>query len=301
MFVGFFFFGLVPSQGNASVQAALRMEQVLLALREVVSEKGFPLLADLDPYRTGLVGEEFTPLTTTLGEPGDKRTSGHPLFASALEERFKELGLQSGDVVAIGASGSFPGFLFATLAACNARGLQPLVICSLGSSMYGANRPGCTVVDMLRELQSRKVLSFQLLGYSLGGRNDANEAPLFPEWGPLVRAEAARLGAPFIFEANLQRSVERRMGLYDKAAGKDGVSCFVGTGGAAVTFGTGEKAASFPSGVTKHPFENMPEEGLLREFLERGVPVIHLLCVSKLCKEWNIPYDTNPFLWREQE
>ncbi len=275
------------------------MERILFSLHEAFLERGYVFSKDLDPYETGLLGEEFSPLTTTLGDERDKRTSAHPLFTVALEGCFEELGLKKGDVVAVGASGSFPGLLFAALAACEARDLEALVICSLGSSMYGANRPGFTVVDMVRELQERGVLSCRLLGYSLGGRNDRNEAPLFPEWGPLVTAEARRLGGNCIMEPTLEASVARRAELYEEAAAGAEISCFVGVGGAGVTFGGGEEGARFPNGLTRHSFEGMPQEGLFRYYLERGVPVIHLLCVRKLCETWNIPYDANPFDWRK--
>ena len=201
--------------------------------------------------------------------------------------------------MAIGASGSFPGFLFAVLSACEARELKALVICSLGSSMYGATRPGFTVVDMVREFQEQGVLSCRLLGYSLGGRNDRNEALLFPEWGPLVMAEARRLGGNCIMEPTLEASVAWCAELYEEAAGASGIACFVGIGGAGVTFGGGEEGACFPNGLTRRPFEEMPQKGLLRYYLERGIPVIHLLCVRKLCERWNIPYDANPFVWRK--
>lgn len=229
-----------------------------------------------------LIGEEFTPITTTLGDITDKTRSLDSRFADIISGFFSQLDLVEGDYVAIGASGSFPGLLLAVLAACDSMGLRPLVICSLGSSMYGANRRGTTIVDVMRKLYPPSRLPSVLLGYSLGGGRDRGEGALFPQWEGALMEEARRLGGNLIFEPDLGQSVSRRMELYDGAAEDGGVRCFVGVGGAAVTFGSGERAAIFPNGLTTEPFEEMPEEGLLSGFLRRGVPVIHLLCVRLL-------------------
>ncbi|HOO65037.1 MAG TPA: hypothetical protein PK364_14125 [Synergistaceae bacterium] len=67
------------------------MERILLSLHEAFLERGYVFSKELDPYKIGFVGEEFSPLTTTLGDEKDKRTSAHPLFAVALGECFEEL------------------------------------------------------------------------------------------------------------------------------------------------------------------------------------------------------------------
>lgn len=229
-----------------------------------------------------LIGEEFTPITTTLGHMEDKERSLDPRFARVLSDFFSDLQLGKGDAVAIGASGSFPGLLLAVLAACESMELRPLLICSLGSSMYGANRPGATIVDMVRYLYPPSKVNSMLIGFSLGGGCDRGEGALFPEWEGALMNEARRLGGRLIMEKDLSSSVSRRMDLYIEAAGDRGIGCFVGVGGAAVTFGVGEAAAAFPNGVTMEPFDGMPEEGLLSGFLKKGVPVIHLLCVRSL-------------------
>ncbi len=229
-----------------------------------------------------LIGEEFTPITTTLGHIKDKEMALDPRFAVIMSNFFNRIGLVSGDAVAIGASGSFPGLLLAVLAACESMELRPLLICSLGSSMYGANRPGATIVDMVRCLYPPSKVDSVFLGFSLGGGGDRGDGALFPEWEGALMDEARRLGGRLIMEKDLSSSVFRRMELYVEAAGERGIGCFVGVGGAAVTFGVGDAAAAFPNGITEKPFDGMPKEGLLSGFLKKGVPVIHLLCVRSL-------------------
>ena len=51
---------------------------------------------------------------------------------------YQEAGLQPGDTVCIGMSGSFPGHGIASIAAANEMGLNVREIASYGASMYGA-------------------------------------------------------------------------------------------------------------------------------------------------------------------
>ena len=124
---------------EAQRNAAERMERIEAFIKESITEKGIAMEAK-DLNGTGLIGPDFTPLTSTMGEEGAKRSSLNPEFAALMVRYFHDAGLEKGDTVAIGSSGSFPGFLIATLAATEELGLKAKVIASLGSSMYGATR-----------------------------------------------------------------------------------------------------------------------------------------------------------------
>ena len=140
------------------VLAAQIMKQSLEILKEARLERGIPLDRELDPNETGLIGHEFTMITTSIGNLEAKRTSTNPSFAALLVRLFHEAGLEPGASVAIGASGSFPGLIVATLAACEAMDLKPLLFYSVGASMYGANIPEFTFIDMLDALHEDEVL-----------------------------------------------------------------------------------------------------------------------------------------------
>ncbi len=64
------------------IQAAQIMARALASIRALRLEKRLPIDPMLDPNRTGIIGDEFTPLTTSLGEVDDKRTSANPAFAA---------------------------------------------------------------------------------------------------------------------------------------------------------------------------------------------------------------------------
>ena len=62
-----------------------------------------------DPNHSGLIGPEWNPLVTDIGHWGDKVASARPEMADALAGYFRRARLKRGDVIAVNASGSFPG------------------------------------------------------------------------------------------------------------------------------------------------------------------------------------------------
>lgn len=278
------------------VAAARLMGEALEALSEFRRELGIPINPQLDPNATGLIGEEITELTTSLGSLEAKRTATNPAFAALMVAYFHQLGLAEGDVVAIGASGSFPALLLATLAAAQVLELRPLVIYSVGSSTYGANIPGFTFVEMLDHLNRQGILTCRILAVSPGGDLD-QAVGLFQ---PFTLAEVARLGEQYgvqvILAESLAESIQTRLRIYQQAAGNATIKCFVNIGGAAPNLGETAAALRFPSGLTRRaPVQATgPERGLLFEFSELGVPVINLLNIKGLAVENGLPIDPYP-------
>lgn len=275
----------------AAAQLMAECQKVIARHRTVL---GLPLDRSLDPNVTGLIGEEFTPLTTSLGELELKRTSANPAFAAVMVHYFRAAGLRRGEVVAVGASGSFPALLIATLCAAKVCELQPVVIASVGASMYGANLPGFAITDMLTLLEQEKCLPESLAAVSLGGEGDRGEGVLLGEGAEALLAAARRSGVPLIREPSLARSIRQRLNVYTVRAGARPVRCFVNVGGADPNYGGTEASLRFPRGlVTRRPPVTGP--GLIFTFAERGVPVINLLDVGGLARENGLPFDPVPF------
>ncbi|MBE0602904.1 MAG: poly-gamma-glutamate system protein, partial [Deltaproteobacteria bacterium] len=105
---------------------------------------GVPIDRRLDANDTGLIGVEYTDITTTLGSLAAKRTSTNPAFAAVVVDMLYRAGVRPGDAVAVGFSGSFPALNIAVLSAAKALDLRPVIISSAGSSTYGANQPDMT-------------------------------------------------------------------------------------------------------------------------------------------------------------
>jgi poly-gamma-glutamate system protein len=278
-------------------EAASLMARSLESIKALRLEKGLRVDPALDPNETGIVGDEFTPLTTSLGEVEAKRTAANPAFAAVVAAYFERAGLRSGDVVAIGGSGSFPAFVLASLCAARALDLRPVLIYSIGASMYGANIPGFTFVDMLARLRADGLLPYAIAAVAPGGERDSGRGVLFDENGTTLVDEARRSGLPLVEGATLVDRIRRRLRIYDAAAAGRPIRCFVNVGGATANYGDTEASLEVPNGlVLRLPLlPASPSRGLLFEFVSRGVPVVHLLYVKGLARANGLPFDPVPF------
>lgn len=276
--------------------AAEIMQQALAEIKELRKTLDIKILVKDDPNRTGIIGTEFSDLTTTIGDLEAKRTSTNPDFAALMVRYFLEIGLKSEDVIAIGASGSFPALIVATLAAAKALNLDSVLIYSLGSSMYGANIPDLTFVQMLDFLNKKGIFSCQIAAISFGGDNDRADGLVFSGSKETFEKIANSSDLPLIYEESLIANIEKRYSIYQNEIPEKAISCFVNIGGATVNHGRTAVSANFPNGLVKnYPHaEDLAESGLLYKFLADGVPVIHLLNIKQLALKNDLPIDPVP-------
>ena len=281
---------------DRQVAAATLMARSLESIRALRQTKGLPIDRVLDPNETGIIGEEFTPLTTSLGEVEAKRTSANPAFAGVLVKYFDAAGLKRGDVVAVGGSGSFPALLLASLSAARVLELRPVVIYSIGASMYGANLPGFTFVDMLARLRSDGLLPYEIAAVSPGGDQDGGSGVLFDEGGTTLLAETRRSGIRVVEGATLAVRIQRRIRIYESAAGARPIRCFVNVGGASASFGNTSASLALPNGLSLKvaSLPASPTRGLVFEFASRNIPIVHLLHVRGLARDNGLPFDPVP-------
>lgn len=295
---------LLTAQRNANayadlqLDAAVRMENAEAYLKTLILEKEIAIEPE-DLNHTALIGPDFTELTSTPGEIGAKRSSLNPEFAAAMVRYFHQAGVKKGDTIAIGTSGSFPGFLIATLCAATQMELDVKVIASLGASMHGATRVSFNIFDILEALKMGGYADFAIVGISCGSEND-NGGSAFEGFTfegteelsvALCQDYAKRFETQFIYYRNLSDAIAKRLELY----GSD-VKLFVNIGGAAANSGKSNYTLDFPQGlVTQVKF--IPEtnlRGLNYEFIAQGIPVLNLLNVKLLCQENGIPFDPIP-------
>ncbi len=283
---------------DRQIRAADIMRDCTLAIAQERTARGIHMVPELDPNGTGLIGAEFTDITTTVGVLEAKRTSTNPAFAALMVRYFLEAGLEPGDVVAVGASGSFPALILATLAACRVLDLQPAVIYSIGASMYGANIADFTFADMLALLNQRDLLPYKLAAVSLGGEGDAGGTGILGQGAECFEQAATRSGAPVLKEDTIADSIRRRMEVFAKTAESFGrpVACFVNVGGATANYGNTAASLDFPNGLVMHPtvMSAHPERGLIFEYAAMGVPVMNLLDVRGLAVRNGLPVDPIP-------
>lgn len=150
--------------------------------KEIYLEKlnrGISIDKKLDILESGLIGEEFTGITTTLGDLDSKRLSTNPEFAAYFVKELKNKGLNKGDTVYVNMSSSFPGLNLSLISALDTLNLSGVIINSIGSSMYGANNERFTFLEMAEYLKSKNMIKNNIKLYTLGG--DADEGLNFDE------------------------------------------------------------------------------------------------------------------------
>ena len=278
--------------------AVLLMEEAEKYLKEEILSRGIEIEEE-DLNKTALLGPEFTELTSTPGEVGAKRSVLNPYFAAAMIRYFREAGLKRGDKIAISTSGSFPGFVIATLIASKVYGLDVYLTASVGASMHGATRVEYNIFDIIKALRDGGFASYHLVGVSCGSKNDQGGSVLegilyegTPELSYELCKEASLWsGAEIIHYENLTDSIRRHLELL----GED-VKMFINIGGASVNSGTSAYTLDFPQGLVLDP-PKIPEGdniGLNYEYAKRGIPVLNLLNVKKLCQDNSISFDPFP-------
>ena len=278
------------------LEAAKLMKDCLTVIKEERLKKNLPIDLELDPNQTGIIGGEYTRLTTTLGNLSAKRTSTNPAFAALMVKYFKEITLKKGDTVAIGSSGSFPSLAIATLCAVKVLDLEPILIYSIGSSEYGATLPEYTFVQMLEDLNKKNLLLYQLSAISMGGFLDQAEGMFYPDSKETIYQIAYDSGVYFINIENVEENIKKRMAVYSEEAQGEPIKAFINIGGATPNYGNTPASITYPNGlVVKGPkIPDHPERGLIFEYQNLGIPVIHLLNIRDLAVKNGLPIDPVP-------
>lgn len=83
---------------SAKLEAARLMQTWMDGVKEMKLQAGLELTEE-DLHGTGLMGERYTFITTTLGNPAAKRTTCNPDMAALAVELLHRAGVQPGDRV----------------------------------------------------------------------------------------------------------------------------------------------------------------------------------------------------------
>jgi len=288
----------VPSPGPPArgqmVAASRLMARAEAVIAKCRTERGIPPDPTADPNGTGLVGVEMSEITTTLGNLEAKRTTTNPNFAGLAVDLFREAGVERGDAVAVGASGSFPALITAVLAASRVMDLRPLLIVSLGSSQWGANVPGFTWMDMAGCLRRAGVLAVRPIAAAIGGDEDVGR-DMSAEGRALLARRIEADGLPVVGRPELEADVAARLGLYEAAARGRPIRAFVNIGGSWANMGTNAEVLRLRPGLTRDVFVPPPgERGVIQAMAARGIPVIHFLNIRGLAERYRLPWDPKP-------
>ena len=267
--------------------AAERMAAAFPVLVEAMETRGLEIAPRLDPNRTGLIGEEFTDLTTTIGTLEAKRTSTNPAFAALLVRWLEESDLVEGQSVLIASSGSFPSLAIASIIACEELGLEPVIVSSVGASSYGANRVGFAWPDMEGLLFDAGIVRHRSALLTLGGEADLGLS-YFGEGRRLAVEAIERTGLPALMAETPDMQEAQRRSFIEAA---DPV-LLINIGGNQLNVGEdGHLVAPGPMTSSRYDPEHL---GIIGWFLANDLPVIHLLHIRELAMAHGLPIDPIP-------
>ncbi len=281
---------LPNEKSSKQEQAIAYMEEMLSAISEYCAENYIYIDTINDPNKTGLIGPEWTDMTTTIGHIEAKRTTIQPDFASLMIELLEEADVKRNDTVAIGCSGSFPGLLLASLSAAKAAGIKCKTVLSLGASSFGANRIDLNILNIYNILYDNGLIDDPPLAVSLGGENDQGEG-----WEKAVLVKLSndivKSGYFFINQPSLKKSVYLRDSLY--GFDKDGsIKAFINSGGAMANIGSSPTILSLKPGVhRKYKIPEPDQQGVIHRAMTNDIAVIHLLNIKGLAMEYALKWD----------
>ncbi|MET0429143.1 MAG: poly-gamma-glutamate system protein [Microvirga sp.] len=282
-----------------SVEMLTAARALQSASRVIAAEKaarGLMQPAATDPNRTGLIGPEFTAITTTMGDLASKRTVTNPDFAAALVRSIAGLNLPAGSPVVVIVSGSFVGADIASLAAVEALGLRPVLIASLSASMFGATDPDFNILDMLGVLRRQGVLRTTTAMAVLGGEKGIG-GDMEKDAADQLRASASREEVRLVDAPPYPAIIDRLLEEVDRLLGAGTrAGLVINVGGALVALGTCPESYGLQPGMTLHPAdcrEGTP--GLpLRLAVRDDALVLHIINIRKLALDLGLPFDPKP-------
>lgn len=260
------------------------------AIRQLKVEQGLEMDPTADINRTGMIGLEYSFVTTTIGNLEAKRTSTNPNMAAVVVDMFRELGLQPGDKVAINCSGSFPALNIAVLCAADVMELDPYLISSFGASTHGANDPELTWLDMEHHLFEVGLIGHRSDLFSIGGMEDVGKE-MDPGLRETITARIRDYGYELFYDEDLVHNVQTRYGIYRE---QGDVKCFVNVGGNDASFGDSNIVVHVDGGILTALPEKDNSTGLVQLFLKDSIPVIHLLNIKTLAADYGLPIDPKP-------
>ena len=279
---------------DTKIAAAQRMERAMAILKEYRMADAIFIDDVNDPNETGLVGRQFTYITTDEGDLNAKISVLDPNVAAMAVDYLVRADVVAGDTVAVTLTGSMPGGNLAVVCAMEEMGVIPIIISSVGASQWGANIEDFTWLDMERELNAAGVISFRTQTASLGGGSDIGRR-LSPKGRELIKEAIQRNEIPFLESQDLSDAVTRRMKHFEAIAPISDYAAFLNVGGGAAVLGDAATARILQPGLTtRMDFESMRNGGVMARFGRAGVPVIHILNINSMFAQFDYPYAATP-------
>ena len=279
------------SNSAVMLDAARQMERCMEEIKALKERRGIEINPSEDIHGTGLIGTDYTPITTTLGSLEAKRTTANPDMAALCVRLFTQAGIKRGSSVGCSFSGSFPAMNIAALCALDAIGAHVVYMSSIGASTYGANQVELTSPEMLHHLYLNGFINNDCAVISMGGEKDLGldmNIAGFPGDDEAFQAmldRYAKAGLVITKIEGIENNISWRKSYFGA------IDCFVNVGSNVTA--TRNLDNSLGCGVLAKPgaLHAEPADGLVLQYLSEGVPVVHLLDIKTLCARNGLPFD----------
>ncbi len=270
-------------------QAAQLSAEMMTAIKIEKLNRSIPMDRDADPAESGMMGSLMSPITTLTGRLTAKQTSVNPNFAAVLVEMLIEAGVEAGDIVAVGYSGSFPAMNVNLCAALTTLKARPISIASGGSSQWGANNPKFMWIDMEQVLHDEGLMPFHSVACSIGGYEDIGLG-MSNEARGMVEKAIERNGLRLLKAGDFATAIDERVKIYEQNAGREPIKCYVNVGGGTISVGRGAGKRAYKPGLNVSASRGtMDIDSVMTRFMRKGVPVIHVIEIDSLARRYGLP------------
>jgi poly-gamma-glutamate system protein len=286
---------------DEKVQAAQLSAKAQETIKQEINRRGLVIDVRNDPNLTGLIGPQYSLITTDRSSIRDKLIATNPNLAAELVALLHRAQVGQGDPVAVMFTGSLPGANIAVLAACKIVGAKPVIITSVGSSSYGANYEDFTWLDMEDVLAKNGLWDYKSIAASLGGSDDQGRG-LSPEGRTLLENAIKRNNIEYISSAEekteastLDLNIKKRIKIFDRERNDLKYKAVINVGGGLAAVGSTQNARLIPPGFSASLKGRVfPAKGALNILAERRIPVIHLLDMTTFAEKHGLPTEIAP-------
>ncbi|MDP8267352.1 MAG: poly-gamma-glutamate system protein [Candidatus Tenebribacter davisii] len=275
------------------LMAAKLMQEAESAIKDYRNDLGIYIDEVNDPNRTAMIGDKQSPIVTDRGDLTSKLTSLNPNFAAVIVEMFKEANLKKGDKIAISCTGSFPALNIAVLSAAKVMGLDPIIISSIGASMFGATDPDFTWLDMEEFFIQKNIFNYKSVATSIGGGRDLGRG-LSKNGRELIIKNINKHNIQLVHGETLEQNIAKKMEIYNTISNNE-IALYVNIGGGLSSIGATLNGRLITPGFHRYlSLSNPPIKGTMLLFADEGIPIIHLLDITRLAESKDLPIAPDP-------
>lgn len=262
------------------IAASEQTARAFKIIRTALDSLRIPIDPVNDPNRTGMIGLQFSPITTERGDLQSKLTATNPNTAAMIVHLVRTARVDRHDTVAVYMTGSTPALNIAAIVALETIGATPIIVTSLGSAMWGANYPELTMLDMERMLIKAGVFTSCSAAATIGGHDETGRG-LSPEGRGLI-------------ESSIVRNQIAPLDIHDGNQAIDRIITVFRSGHAIKAFVNISEQPTVLSGYDIVPgfipaYSIKEGKGLIPYFSKTGVHVINLTHLNHLAGRYGLP------------